>query len=304
MLDGERILQVGNTPLVEIKAELPRDVRLFAKLESVNPGGSIKDRPVARMITRALAEGRLSGGRRLLDSSSGNAGISYAMFGALLGVPVSLVVPGNASPERLARIRAHGAELILTDPQEGYDFAIKEARRLASAHPDRYWYADQYSNNNNWQAHYETTGPEILQQVHRATGGTPDLFVAGVGTGGSIVGIGRRLREVEPTTTLAIVIPEVFPGIEGLKPIGEEHDLVPAILDESMIDMRCVISSERALEGCRLLAKQGYFVGPSSGAYVSYAIELAESRKFRRIVTLLNDYGERYNSTGMWDADK
>ncbi len=162
---------VGATPLVEIPSDsLPAGARLFAKLESVNPGGSIKDRPVARMLSSAIRSGRFTGGRRLLDSSSGNAGIAYAQIGAALGVGVSLVVPGNASRERLRRIEAHGAELILTDPMEGYDFAIATARRLAAEHPDRYWYCDQYSNDDNWRAHYETTGPEILAQVGEVVG--------------------------------------------------------------------------------------------------------------------------------------
>jgi S-sulfo-L-cysteine synthase (O-acetyl-L-serine-dependent) len=154
---------IGHTPLVELTEFVSRPgVRVFAKLESVNPGGSIKDRPVARMMTRAIDAGRFAGGRRLLDSSSGNAGIAYAMLGAALGVPVTLVVPANASRERLDRIRAHGAELVLTDPIEGYDFALREAKRLAREHEARYWHCDQYANEDNWRAHYETTGAEIL----------------------------------------------------------------------------------------------------------------------------------------------
>ena len=182
---GGLLERVGRTPLLELHfPALPKGVRLFAKLESVNPGGSLKDRPVARILTQALAEGELSGDRRLLDSSSGNAGIAYAMFGAALGVGVTLVIPGNASKERLERIAAHGAEIILTDPIEGYDFALREAQRLATEQPERYWHADQYANENNWLAHYETTGAEILEQTRVATGGPPDAFVAGVGTGG------------------------------------------------------------------------------------------------------------------------
>ena len=224
---------VGNTPLIELELgeELPSGVRIFAKLESVNPGASLKDRPVARMITRALADGHLEDGRRLLDSSSGNAGIAYAQFGAALGVPVTLVVPGNASRERLERIRAYGAELILTDPQEGYDFAVHTAARLAREQPERYWYSNQYANENNWKAHYETTGTEILEQMIEATGEAPDAFVVGVGTGGTLTGVGRRLRSANPKVHIASVIPDIFPGIEGLKPLGSPHDLVPEILE-------------------------------------------------------------------------
>ncbi len=230
------IARIGGTPLVEIRLAREAGVRLFAKLESINPGGSIKDRPVARMLLQAVADGRFAGGRRLLDSSSGNAGISYAMLGAALGIPVTLVVPGNASEERLARIAAHGAELILTDPLEGYDFALREAKRLAETYPDRYWYCDQYSNPENWRAHHETTGREILEQLAREGLGPPDAFVAGVGTGGTVTGVGRRLKEARPDTYVAVVIPETFPGVEGLKPLGHPGDIVPAILDEALID--------------------------------------------------------------------
>ncbi len=293
---------VGRTPLVELSPEpaLPRGVRLLAKLESVNPGGSLKDRPASRILARAIVEGRLAGGRRLLDSSSGNAGIAYAMFGAALGVPVTLVVPGNASRERLERIAAHGAELILTDPLEGYDFALRQARRLAQAYPDRYWYADQYSNDENWRAHYDTTGVEILEQVRERTGRGPDAFVCGVGTGGTLTGVGRRLREARPDLHLVAIVPETFPGIEGLKPLGAPDDIVPEILDPSLIDERVAVTSEQALAACASIARQGWFVGPSSGAYVAAALRLARAGRHRTVVTLLNDSGERYGSTEMW----
>ena len=287
---------VGHTPLVELSALAPPGVRLFAKLESVNPGGSIKDRPVARMLLQAIAAGRFAGGRRLLDSSSGNAGISYAMLGAALGVPVTIVVPGNASEERLQRIAAHGAQLIVTDPLEGYDFALREAQRLAREQPERYWHADQYANPDNWRAHYEGTGREMLEQL----AAPPEAFVAGVGTGGTLTGAGRALREANPGLHIAAVIPEAFPGIEGLKPLGEPGDIVPAILDESLIDERIAVTLDEALAQCRRLAEQGLFVGPSSGAFVHGALLLAARGRFRSIVTVLSDGGERYGSTGMW----
>ena len=294
---------IGRTPLVEIREldELPAGTRLFAKLESVNPGGSIKDRPVARMLTAACAQGRFEGGRRLLDSSSGNAGIAYAMLGSVLGVGVTLVVPENASRERLERIRAHGAELILTDPVEGYDFALREALRLAEQHPERYWHADQYANDENWRAHYETTGVEILEQMRARSGGPPEAFVAGVGTGGTITGVGRRLREEVPELFVGCVLPEPFPGIEGLKPLGAPGDIVPPILDASLIDEHLPVRLEEAVGTARALARQGLYAGPSSGAYVLAACRLAERHGFASVVTILNDSGERYGTTGMWE---
>lgn len=299
------IAAIGHTPLIELTGlpGLSDRVRLFAKLESGNPGGSIKDRPVARMLTQALAAGQFTGGRRLLDSSSGNAGISYAMLGAALGVPVSIVVPGNASQERLERIASYGAELIVTDPLEGYDFALKEAHRLAEEHPDRYWYCDQYSNPDNWRAHFESTGGEILDQLKEQAGAMPDAFVAGVGTGGTLTGAGRRLREARRDTCIAAVIPETFPGIEGLKPLGHPGDIVPKILDESLIDERIPVTLDEAVAMCRVLTRQGLFVGPSSGAFVHGALRLAATKNFRTIVTVLSDTGERYVSTGMWKRD-
>lgn len=296
------IARIGATPLIELRLgrERTRGTRILAKLECVNPGGSVKDRPVARMLVEAIAAGRFANGRRLLDSSSGNAGISYAMLGAALGIPVTVVVPGNASQERLDRIAAHGAELILTDPIEGYDFALREAHRLAEAQPQRYWYCDQYSNPDNWRSHYEGTGAEILEQVAQYTGAPPDAFVAGVGTGGTITGAGRRLREARRDVYIAAVIPETFPGIEGLKPLGHPGDIVPKILDESLIDERIPVTLDEAVAVCRELTREGLFVGPSSGAFVHGALKLAETGRFRAIVTVLSDTGERYTSTGMW----
>jgi S-sulfo-L-cysteine synthase (O-acetyl-L-serine-dependent) len=293
---------IGNTPLIELKMGglIPSHTRLFAKLESCNPGGSIKDRPVARMLTKAKEQGCFEGGRRLLDSSSGNAGIAYAMIGAALNIPVTIVIPGNASRERLDRISAHGAEIITTDPIEGYDFALLEAKRLARENPEKYWYSDQYSNENNWRAHYESTGPEILAQLKKQTGQGPDAFVAGVGTGGTITGTSKRLKEAHPHLHVLSVIPELFPGIEGLKPLGHPGDIVPKILDHSLIDERMELTLDEAAEFSAKLAKEGLFVGPSSGAYVCAALRLAERGEYPIIVTILNDTGERYGSTGLW----
>lgn len=293
---------VGHTPLVEIPfaAEVAPGCRLFAKLESVNPGGSIKDRPVARMLMEARATGIFSGARRLLDSSSGNAGISYAMFGAALGIPVTLVVPGNASAERLERIRAHGAELVLTDPIEGYDHALRTAHRLAEEQPERYWLCDQYANEHNWRAHYDGTGSEILEQLAERGLGPPDALVAGVGTGGTLTGVGRRLRAANPGLLIAAAIPETFPGIEGLKPLGQPGDIVPPLLEQSLIDRRYPVTLDQAAAMCRRLAGLGLYVGPSSGAFVAVALQVAAAMAPTILVTVLSDTGERYVSTGLW----
>lgn len=308
---------IGHTPLVEIDADDgpvhaagatvaaramhgEERTRIFAKLESVLPGGSIKDRPVARMLVDAIDQGRFTNGRRLLDSSSGNAGISYAMLGAALGVPVTIVVPGNASRERLDRIAAHGAEIRMTDPIEGYDFALREAQRLAREQPERYWHCNQYANPGNWHAHYDGTGREILAQLGELGIHGADAFVAGIGTGGTLTGVGRRLREAQPGLHVAAVIPELFPGIEGLKPLGHPGDIVPQILDASLIGERIPVTLDDAVAACRRLALRGLYVGPSSGACVHGALQLARRHRFRTVVTVLSDTGERYTSTGMW----
>ena len=300
--DSLRLPSPGGTPLVELPKlpGAPSDLRVFGKLESVHAGGSIKDRPVRRMLDAVISSGTL-GERRILDSSSGNAGIAYAMMGAVLGLPVTLVVPGNASRERLERIRAHGAELILTDPMEGYDFALNEALRLGKE-TDRYLHVDQYSNEENWRAHYFGTGAEIVEQMTSQVGCLPDAFVCGVGTGGTLTGVGRRLREEDPNLFLGVAIPDVFPGIEGLKPLGTEGDIVPAILDETLITERIDIGLEEALAACHALARAGLFVGPSSGAFLWAAVEFAKLHGFETAVTPLCDTGERYASTGLWEG--
>jgi cysteine synthase B len=254
------------------------------------------------MLTQAQAEGRFADGKRLLDSSSGNAGIAYAQLGSALGLGVTLVIPANASRERLERIAAHGAEILLTDPVEGYDHAVLTARRLAESQPERYWFSDQYSNPANWQAHYATTGEEIVHQVESAVGAPADAFIAGVGTGGTLTGVGRRLREANPATHIASVIPEIFPGIEGLKPLGQPGDFVPEILDLALIDRRIEVTLDEAAAVCRELARSGLFVGPSSGAYVHAARHVAAEGQFRILVTILSDPGERYGSTGLWKS--
>jgi cysteine synthase B len=276
--------------------ELP-GVEIYAKAEMFNPGGSIKDRPVRRMLVEAVVSGDLRPGKTILDSSSGNAGIAYAWIGRVLGYPVELVIPENASVERKKRIKAHGATIVFTDPSEGYDEALREVHRRAGSSPDRYFFCDQYANDNNWRAHYDTTAVEILEQ----TGGRLTHFVAGVGTGGTLTGTGRRLKAYNPAIEVHAVIPERFPGVEGLKPLGQPEDIVPKILDERLITRRWPVSIEDSYTMCMRLAAAGLFTGQSSGAYMQGVYELAKTIREGVIVTVLNDIGERYFSTYLWD---
>ncbi len=292
---------VGDTPLVEIpifRKELP-DCRFLAKVESRNPGGSIKDRPVRRMLLEALATGKLKPGQTIIDSSSGNAGIAYAMLGAALGLKVELVVPGNASLERKKRIKAHGATLVETDPIEGYDAALREAHRRYDADREKYFMPDQYKNENNWRAHHDETAAEILEQ----TGGAFTHFVAGVGTGGTITGCGRRFKAEVPGVKVVMVRPDTFPGIEGLKPLDEPGSIVPEIFDQSVVDEKVPVSIDDAFDLCGRLAREmGIFVGQSSGAYLKAAHHVAKRERKGTFVTILNDLGERYFSARLWDV--
>ncbi len=291
---------IGNTRMVEVtcfREELP-GVRVYAKTEYTNPGGSLKDRPVRRMLLEALMSDELAGGRAILDSSSGNAGIAYAMIGAMMKVPVHIVIPGNASRERKLRIRSHGATLIETDPSEGYDEALRECHRIAQAESDRFFHCDQYSNDDNWLAHYHTTAREILAQ----TDGEITHFVTGVGTGGTLTGVGKRLKEEVPGIEIVQIIPEDFPGIEGLKPLEAPGDIIPKILDTRVVDRKVRVSSDDSARMCALMARNGLFAGQSSGAYLQGVYETARRVGEGVIVTLLNDIGERYMSTALWDA--
>ncbi len=293
---------IGNTPLVQVNVlrdTLP-DIDVFAKLEYFNPGGSLKDRPVRQILLDALTSGALCPGKTILDSSSGNAGIAYAMLGAALGYPVALVVPENASLERRKRIVAHGATLITTDALKGYDEALREVHRLADQESERYFFADQYGNASNWQAHYHGTALEILEQ----TDGQLTHFVGGIGTGGALTGIGRRLKEYDPSIQVIAIIPEEFPGIEGLKPLGTPDAIVPAILDQSVIDGRVDVTIEEAYDMCWRLAREGFFVGQSSGGYTQGVAKVAARVRRGRIVTLFNDLGERYASTHLWQPQE
>ncbi|MCH8271943.1 MAG: PLP-dependent cysteine synthase family protein [Candidatus Marinimicrobia bacterium] len=289
---------IGNTDLVELTVfsdEQP-GVKISAKAEWLNPGGSVKDRPVLRMIAMAMLSGELREGQIILDSSSGNAGIAYSMIGAILGIGVEIVVPGNASRERIERIKAHGATVIHTDPLEGYDEALREAHRRYENNPDKYFLIDQYSNEENWKAHYYGTAEEIIDQSKDKI----THFVSGVGTGGSITGIGRRLKEYYPGIKIVMVNAEPFPGIEGLKPLDEPDSIIPQIFDASLVDEKIDVSAEDSKRICAKLASHGFFVGQSSGAYLYACGETAKKIGEGHIVTLLPDMGERYFSAGLW----
>lgn len=300
IIDNTVLRYVGNTPLINIKTpqNISDKVEIYAKLEYFNPGGSVKDRPILRMIKEAIKSGELTHDKAILDSTSGNAGIAYSMIGAALGYEVDLVIPGNASEERKRSIRAYGARIITTDPIKGYDEAIRKAHEMLEENPDKYYMPDQYANKYNPIAHYETTGKEILEQ----TEGKVTHFVCGVGTGGTVMGVGRRLKEHNPDIKIYVIKPEDFPGIEGLKPMGTEY-IKPKIYREDFIeDHTFFVTSEEAKDTCCTLAKEtGLFVGQSSGAFMKGALELAGEINEGTIVTLFPDTGNRYFSTQLWD---
>jgi cysteine synthase B len=295
---------VGNTPLLSLRrvgAHLPSEVQVFAKAEWFNPGGSIKDRPALNIIRTALCDGSLDGGRRLLDSTSGNMGIAYATLGAALGIPVTLALPANASPERIAILQALGAELVLTDSLEGTDGAIQVARQMAADHPGRYFYANQYDNPANWQAHYFSTGPEIVQQ----TAGRVTHFIAGLGTSGTLTGVGRYLRQYNPAVQLIAGQPDApFHGLEGLKHMPTA--IQPGIFDPNLADQTVEISTEEAYTMVRRLAREeGLFVGISSGAAAVAALKIAEELEQGVVVTAFPDAGYKYLSDrALWEGKR
>ena len=294
--DYPPLLAIGNTPMVKLDLPLDiGDVEIHAKYEHLNPGGSIKDRPVLKMLVEAVLSGELTRDKTILDATSGNAGIAYAMIGATLGYRVQLVMPSNASEERKKRVLAHGAEIVFTDPMLGYDETLREVRRRHEEEPDRYFYCDQYRNVNNPIAHYETTAEEILRQAPGVT-----HFVAGVGTGGTISGVGRRLKESNPDVQVALINFDEWPGVEGLKPLGQGH-IVPDTFDESVVDETISIDVDEAYKMSKLMASHGIFAGQSSGAYLLGAYKAAQGLSQGCVVTIFNDIGERYFSTSMWD---
>jgi len=292
--------QIGKTPLlrfVNITKELDR-VSIYGKAEWFNPGGSVKDRPALRMIEEGERTKVLTRDKVILDSSSGNTGIAYALIGAVKGYRVELAVPRNVSQERKRILQAYGAHVIYTDPLAGSDGAIREAHRRYEDNPEKYFMPDQYNNPANWWAHYDTTGPEIIEQ----TKGHITHFVAGVGTSGTLMGTGRRLREFNPRIQIAAVLPaEDLHGIEGLKHM--ETAIVPGIWNAQFPDLKLAVRTEDAYTMARRLAlEEGILVGQSGGAAVYAALQLARQMTEGVIVTILPDAGDRYFSTGLWEG--
>ncbi len=295
---------IGNTPLIALKrvtAGLAKNVEVYVKAEWLNPGGSVKDRAARNIVLDALARGLLKPGGTLLDSSSGNTGIAYAMLGAAMGFKVTLCLPANANHERKRTLLAYGAELVITDPNEGSDGAMRTARQMVHDHPERYYYANQYGNPANWRAHYETTGPELVAQ----TQGRLTHFVVGLGTTGTCTGTGRYLREQVPSARVVAFQPDSpFHGLEGMKHL--ETALVPDIYDAQVPHQQRTCVTEAAHTMARWVSRQeGLFVGVSAGAAVSVALAVAreESAAGRAavIVALCPDGGSRYISERFWE---
>jgi S-sulfo-L-cysteine synthase (O-acetyl-L-serine-dependent) len=294
--------RIGNTPLLRfarIAQDIPR-VQILGKSEWLNPGGSVKDRAAANIVATARASGKLTPGKVLLDSTSGNTGIAYAMIAAVQGFPVTLCMPENVSVERKRILRAYGANIIYTDPDEGSDGAIRKARELATEKPDRYFYADQYSNDANWLAHYHGTANEIWQQ----TEGRITHFVAMLGTSGTFVGTSRRLKELNPEVCCISLQPDSpFHGIEGTKHMASA--IVPKIYDPTLADENLGVATEDAYAMARRLAREeGLLVGISAAGAVAACLQLArrvpknESAVF---VTILCDSGDKYLSERFWE---
>ncbi len=290
---------VGDTPLLKLDRVVRScaPVEIYAKAEWFNPGGSVKDRPALNMILEGERSGALRPGKVILDATSGNTGIAYAMIGANRGYEVSLCLPANASPERKHILQAYGAKLILTDPDLQTDGAIQKARELYGSDPERYFYPDQYNNEANWQAHYKTTGPEIIRQ----TEGKLTHFVAGLGTSGTFIGTGRRLREFNPAIRLISFQPDSgFHGLEGMKHMATA--LVPGIYDSKLADEDLAITTEDAYRMVKALAREeGLLVGISSGAALATCLQVANGLKEGRIVTVFPDSGDKYLSERFWE---
>lgn len=287
---------IGKTPLVELTRLNPHPgVRILAKLEGNNPGGSVKDRPAWWMIREAESSGNLTTNKIILEPTSGNTGIALAMIGAAKGYRVKLVMPACVSLERRAVLEAYGAELILSPAEEATDGAIRLAQQIFAAEPERYFMPNQYGNPGNPEAHYQTTGPEIWEQ----TGGRIDLFVAGMGTGGTLMGVGRFLKEQNPAIRIIGVEPRLGHRVQGLKNMQEA--IVPAIYRPDRLDEKLLVQDEEAFEIARQLAvREGIFAGMSSGAAVAGALRMAETLERGIIVTLLPDRGDRYLSTNLF----
>ncbi len=290
---------IGNTPLVRLRRitrELPETVEVYAKAEWFNPGGSIKDRAALSMILDGERSGKLTKGKVILDATSGNTGIAYAMIGAARGYRVRLCMAASVSPERKNILHAYGAQLIFSDPSESSDGAIRMARMIYAESPDQYYYPDQYNNPANWQAHYRSTGREIYEQ----TRGRVTHFVAGLGTSGTFMGTGRRLREYNSKVRLISVQPDSgFHGLEGLKHMATA--IVPGIYDPGLADRNLMVETEEAYHMVRCLAREeGLLVGISSGAAAVAALRIASELKSGVVVTIFPDSGDKYLSNNFW----
>lgn len=290
---------IGNTPLVRLE-KLGRpfpEVEILAKAEWANPGGSVKDRPAMNIILEAERAGLMSKDKVLMDSTSGNTGIAYAMIGAARGYRVTLCMPSNASEERKRILKAYGAEMVYTDPLEGSDGAIRRVRKIVEEHPELYFYANQYDNPANWRAHYNSTAPEIFEQ----TEGRVTHFVAGLGTSGTFVGTARRLKELNPRIRCISFQPDsAFHGLEGMKHMATA--IVPKIYDPTVADNDLAISTEEAhAMVLRLAREEGLLVGISSGAAMVAAMLVAKEAKRGVLVTIFPDSGDKYLSERFWD---
>jgi cysteine synthase B len=298
--------RIGNTPLVRLEriaAHLP-GIQILGKAEWANPGGSVKDRAASSIVAAALKQGKLGHGQHLLDATSGNTGIAYAMLGAAMNFPVTLCVPSNVSPERKRILSAYGASVVWTDPNDGSDGAIRKARELAAAEPEKYYYADQYGNDANWQAHYRGTANEIWEQ----TAGQITHFVAGLGTSGTFVGTTRRLKEWNPQIQCISMQPDSpFNGLEGLKHMATA--IVPKIYDPSLADSEMEIETETAYRMAKRLARsEGLLVGVSAAAAVAACLQVAEKEAAEGreavIVTILCDSADKYLSERFWEEEQ
>jgi S-sulfo-L-cysteine synthase (O-acetyl-L-serine-dependent) len=290
---------VGNTPLVEIRRVrdgVAPGVRVYGKLEGFNPGGSVKDRAALKMVEDGLARGKLVPGKTIIDSTSGNTGIALAMVGAALGYPVELVMPSNVSSERKKVVAAFGAKVTYSDPLEGSDGAIRLCRQIVAANPERYFKPDQYNNDANWQAHFETTGPELWRQ----TGGAITHFIAAIGTSGTVMGTGRYLKQQNPRVQIIAAEPDdAFHGLEGLKHMASS--IVPGIYKEAELDRKVGVATDDAYNMVyRLGREEGLLLGQSSGAAHLVALEIARSLHEGTVVALFPDFGDRYLSTNLW----
>lgn len=290
---------IGDTPLLEIRKitdGLASGVKVYAKLEGFNPGGSVKDRPAWRMIQEGLRTQKLKPGKTIIDSTSGNTGIALAMIGSVIGYPVELVMPANVSVERKQIINAYGAKVTYSDALEGSDGAIRLCRKILEANPEKYFKPDQYFNPMNPQAHYENTGPEIYRQ----TKGAITHFVAGIGTGGTIMGTGRYLKEVSRSIQIIAVEPDdALHGLEGLKHMASS--IVPGIYHEEELDRKIAVSTEDAYAMVyRLSQEEGVLVGQSAGAAMFAALKIARKLRAGMVVTIFPDFGDKYLSTNLW----